>query len=119
MSEPILRHLTTLGLIPALPRKTTAKELHKKLIAQGHVIDIRSIERDLHKLSEMFALTSDEAKPAGWSWTERDKSLSFPPMSSEAALVYELLSRYLKPVVPPSMLAAMEPEFAQAVYLPY
>lgn len=35
-------------------------------------------------------------------------------MNSEAALVYELLSRYLKPVVPPSMLAAMQPEFAQA-----
>jgi predicted DNA-binding transcriptional regulator YafY len=114
MSEPILRHLTMLGMIPALPRKITAGQLHGKLAAQTFDIDIRSIERDLHKLSRMFPLISDEAKPAGWSWSERDKALTFPPMNAEAALVYELLSRHLKPAVPPSMLAAMEPEFAQA-----
>lgn len=114
MSEPIIRHLTMLGLIPALPRKITAGQLHEKLKAQSFETHIRSIERDLHKLSRMFPLISDEAKPAGWSWSERDKALSFPPMSNEAALIYELLSRYLKPVVPASMLAAMEPEFEQA-----
>lgn len=114
MSEPIIRHLTMLGLIPVLPRKITAGQLHEKLGAQSFEINIRSIERDLHKLSRMFPLVSDEAKPAGWSWSERDMALSFPPMSNESALIYELLSRYLKPVVPASMLAAMEPEFAQA-----
>ena len=114
MSEPIIRHLTMLGLIPVLPRKITAGQLHEKLGAQSFEINIRSIERDLHKLSRLFPLVSDEAKPAGWSWSERDMALSFPPMSNETALIYELLSRYLKPVVPASMLAAMEPEFAQA-----
>lgn len=114
MSEPIIRHLTMLGLIPVLPRKITAGQLHEKLEAQSFDINIRSIERDLHKLSRKFSLVTDDAKPAGWSWSERDMALSFPPMSNEAALIYELLSRYLKPVVPASMLAAMEPEFAQA-----
>ena len=114
MSDPIIRHLTMLGLIPVLPRKITATQLHEKLKAQTFEIDKRSVERDLHKLSLTFPLISDEAKPAGWSWSERDKAFTFPPMSNEAALIYELLSRYLKPVVPPSMLAVMEPEFAQA-----
>ncbi len=114
MSDPIIRHLTMLGLIPVLPRKITAGQLHEKLKAQTFEIDKRSVERDLHKLSLTFPLISDEAKPAGWSWSERDKALSFPPMSTETALIYELLSRHLKPAVPASMLAAMEPEFAQA-----
>ena len=114
MSASIFRHLTMLGLIPALPRKISARELHRKLDDQGFRTDIRSTERDLHKLSSYFALTSDDARPAGWSWRDRDKSLSFPPMSSESALTYELLSRYLAPMLPKSMLDAMAPEFAQA-----
>lgn len=114
MSASIFRHLTMLGLIPALPRKISARELHAKLGRQGFKTDIRSTERDLHKLSSYFALISDDARPAGWSWRDRDKSLSFPPMSSESALTYELLSRYLAPMLPKSMLDAMAPEFAQA-----
>lgn len=114
MSDPIMRHITMLGLIPVLPRKITAAQLHEKLEAQSFEINIRSIERDLHKLSAWFPLVSDEGKPAGWAWSERDVAHAFPPMSIEGALIYELLSRYLKPAVPASMLAAMEPEFAQA-----
>ena len=114
MSASILRHLTMLGLIPARPRKISARELHAKLDDQGFKTDIRSTERDLHKLSSRFSIVSDDARPAGWSWLERDKSLSFPPMNSESALTYELLSRYLAPMLPKSMLDAMAPEFAQA-----
>lgn len=114
MSTSIFRHLTMLGLIPASPKKICARELHRKLEQQGFITDIRSTERDLHKLSLHFALVSDEARPAGWAWRDRDKSLSFPPMNSESALTYELLSRYLSPLLPKPMLEAMAPEFAQA-----
>ena len=114
MSDTILRHLTMLSLVPARPRKITAGELHKKLTAQGFVISDRSIERDLHKIGNHFGLASDGAKPAGWSWLKREKRLTFPPMSTEAAITYELLSRYLAPILPRSMLKQLEPEFAEA-----
>lgn len=114
MSDPILRHMSMLSLIPARPGKTTAGELHAKLTAQGYVTHVRSIERDLHKLSVKFTLTSDEGKPAGWSWRDRETRMTFPPMNTETALTYELLSRYLAPLLPRSMLKLLEPEFAQA-----
>jgi len=114
MSASIFRHIAMLSLIPARPRKISARELHAKLERQGFRADIRSTERDLHKLSSRFALVSDDARPAGWSWFDRDTSFSIPPMNSESALTYELLSRYLAPMLPKSMLDAMAPEFAQA-----
>lgn len=114
MSDTILRHMTMLSLIPGHPVKITATQLHDKLQAQGFKIHARSIERDLHKLSGWFALLSDEGKPAGWSWQERKTRMTFPPMNTETALTFELLSRYLAPVLPRSMLTLLEPDFAHA-----
>ena len=114
MSDTILRHMTMLSLIPGHPVKITAGQLHDKLKAQGFEIHARSIERDLHKLSNTFALLSDEGKPAGWSWRDRKTRMTFPPMNTETALTFELLSRYLAPVLPRSMLTLLEPDFEHA-----
>jgi predicted DNA-binding transcriptional regulator YafY len=114
MAETILRHFTMLSLIPALPGKIAARDLHSRLNAQGFDVDVRSIERDLHKLSVHFPLGSDEARPAGWFWRSRESRLSFPRMDPGTALTYELLSRYLAPLLPKTMLRQLEPEFAAA-----
>jgi hypothetical protein len=98
------RYLCMLSHIPCLPRKITARELAAKLKAGGFDIHTRSIERDLHKLSGgQFALVSDEARPAGWSWRNRDTRFTIPPMDIGGALTWELVSRYLKPILPHGM----------------
>lgn len=114
MADTILRHFTMLSLIPALPGKIAARDLHARLAGQGFDVDVRSIERDLHKLCVHFPLESDEGRPAGWFWRSRESSLSFPRMDPGTALTYELLSRYLAPILPKSMLKLLEPEFAAA-----
>lgn len=114
MSDTILRHLAMLSLVPARPGKTTVSELHARLLAQGFETHVRSIERDLHKLSRTFPLASDEGRPAGWQWASGEPRVTFPAMDPETALTYELVSRYLAPVLPRGMLRLMEPEFAQA-----
>jgi predicted DNA-binding transcriptional regulator YafY len=109
------RYLCMLSHIPCLPRKITARELAAKLKAGGFDIHTRSIERDLHKLSGgQFALVSDEARPAGWSWRNRDTRFTIPPMDIGGALTWELVSRYLKPILPHGMGQYLEVQFAEA-----
>lgn len=114
MADTIHRHIAMLSLIPARPGKTTVSELHARLKAQGYETHVRSIERDLHKLSRAFPLSNDEAKPAGWYWSSAETRMTFPAMNLQTALTYELVSRHLAPALPRSMLKLMEPEFAQA-----
>jgi predicted DNA-binding transcriptional regulator YafY len=111
-----LRYLSMLSHVPCRPRKVTARELAAKLNADGFDIHTRSIERDLHKLSSsgQFPLVSDEGRPAGWSWRDRDARLTFPQMDAGTALTCELVSRYLKPVLPRAMARHLEADFAQA-----
>jgi predicted DNA-binding transcriptional regulator YafY len=114
MSDTIQRHITMLSLIPAAPGKISARDLHSRLERNGFSIDIRSVERDLLKLSRTFPLLSDEARPAGWSWQSKESGVSFPRMDASSALGLELLAQYLKPLFPKSMLNQLEPEFQRA-----
>lgn len=114
MSDTIFRYMAMLALIPVRPGKIAASVVHEKLAALGYETNIRSVERDLHKLGDRFGFICDGFKPAGWSWLKRDKRMTFPPLNTETALTYELLSRYLAPILPRRMLKLLEPEFAQA-----
>lgn len=114
MSDTALRYLAMLSMIPKRPHKVAARDLHRRLGDEGFNVDVRSIERDLHKLSLHYPLANDASKPAGWWWSASDKSIRLPNMDATTALTYELLARYLAPIFPRSMLQALEPEFAAA-----
>ncbi len=116
MSEPstTLRYMAMLGHIPCKPRKCGVSELHEKLVADGFDIDKRSVQRDLNTLSSRFPLVRDRGRAAGWSWQEGCTRISMPPMDPAAALTWELVSRYLKPVLPNQMSRHLQAEFAQA-----
>lgn len=115
MPDTSIRYLQMLGLIPHRPGKKTPGQINEELRELGFDIDKRSTERDLQKLSRAFPLLGhDDGRPTGWYWERRDTALVFPLMNAHAALTYELLGRYLKPVLPREMLLQMEPEFAQA-----
>ncbi len=114
MSDTNIRYISMLRLIPKRPRKITAREIHAKLKAEGFSVHARSIERDLHKLSQRFPLTNDEGRPAGWSWEAKDSRITFPGMDAGTALTYEFLARYLKPILPRDMCKRLEPDFSQA-----
>ncbi|MCK9537956.1 helix-turn-helix transcriptional regulator [Dokdonella sp.] len=113
MSATLQRHLAMLSLIPAYPHTVTASQLHARLAAQGFEVHSRSIERDLQKLSN-FGLVSDEGKPARWSWQPGAKGVSLPPMSTENALLLELVRRNLATNLPPRLLEALAQPFEEA-----
>lgn len=113
--DTTLRHLAMLGHIPSLPHKITVGRLLELLEGEGFKTQTRTIQRDLNKFAAgSFALTSDEGKPAGWSWASEQERISIPPMDPGAALTWELVSRYLKPVLPHQMGKKLESEFEQA-----
>ena len=69
MSDTILRQISMMELIPRHPAKTYSNELKSKLSNLGYETTLRTIQRDLHELSRIFPIVSDERiPPYGWSW---------------------------------------------------
>lgn len=114
MSDMILRQINMLSMIPVLPRKITARDLHDRLAAAGQEVTVRTVERDLHKLSQQFRLTCDEGRPAGWSWVSDEVQVSLPQMDTVSALTHELVARYLIPVLPAQLVQHLSAEFDHA-----
>ena len=102
MSNPIHRTIAMLRLIPAAPYKISVVALHERLAAEGYETTIRTLQRDLVSLqeSEAFAIESDEAKPAGWSWRANARGLSAPAMTDTEALALDLLDKHMAPLMP-------------------
>jgi len=113
MSEATLRYLAMLRCVPRRPGKISASAMRERLVEQGFEVTLRTVQRDLHHLSGMFPLISDEpAKPTGWSWSGAVEDL--PAMEPHTALAFVLAQRFLEPLLPPATLAALAPHIARA-----
>ncbi|MGQ4277139.1 WYL domain-containing protein [Pseudidiomarina sp. E22-M8] len=66
--QTVLRYLLMLRHVPRQPQKIDVNTLRKRLSEHGIDVSIRTIQRNLIELSEVFPLTTDErGKPYGWS----------------------------------------------------
>lgn len=76
---------------------------------------MRSIQRDLEKLSTDFPLLVDETtRPFRWFF-QRDATMDIiPALDLPAALTFELAQVYLSPMLPPRALSHLEPHFDEA-----
>lgn len=115
MSSTAVRYLTMLRMIPRFPKIITTTELAQRLEEQDFSVTIRSIQRDLEKLSAYFPLLVDEsARPYGWSF-DRDATVDIiPALDLPAALTFELAKAYLAPMLPPRALSHLKPHFNEA-----
>jgi predicted DNA-binding transcriptional regulator YafY len=114
MSDPLLRQLVMLRLVPRHPRALTAAELRAALEARGYRIHERSVQRDLARLSEVLPLISSEGRPLRWSWQPHAESFEIPAMDPSTALAWELLDRHVAPLLPPPLRARFKPHAARA-----
>ncbi len=113
MPETAVRYLATLKHIPRHPAKVSAAQLQAALAEEGFEVSLRTVQRDLKRLSALFPLTCDEpARPAGWSWTGAVEDL--PAMSPHTALTLVLAERFLEPLLPPATLAYLRPHIERA-----
>ena len=111
----IMRQWQMLRLIPQAPRTITVAALHDKLKAIDFAIGIRTIQRDLLDLAEIFPLTNPaDSKPFGWCWMENAARMDMPGLSTPAALTLALMEQHLRHALPPSTLDSMQPYFSAA-----
>lgn len=115
MSDTSLRYLAMLQLVPRYPHSVSTVNLQQKLSDAGFEINLRSIQRDLEKLSASFPLICDEgSRPFQWSFSA-DASIKFlPSLDTPSAIALELAKSYLKPLLPPKILGHLEPHFNEA-----
>lgn len=117
MSELVLRQLEMLKLIP---RSSTGgistKAIETALNDQGFKISLRSVQRDLEKLSATFPLSSYTDGGANfWFYTLKEGQHVFiPTMDHQAALTFKLAERHLKALIPQQLKFFLEPYFTEA-----
>lgn len=115
MSNALLRHWQMLSLIPRAPRKIDAATMHTELIERGFHVDLRSVQRDLIKLSARFPLVTNEVmKPYGWSWAKDADTFDVPGMDRHTALAFALADRHLACLLPHATLDHLQPYFGRA-----
>ncbi|MFZ5724427.1 MAG: helix-turn-helix transcriptional regulator [Pseudomonadota bacterium] len=115
MTDTTLRYIRMLDCIPVEPRKIAARDVREQLLAAGHDISARSVERDLEKLQAIFPLVKDDrSRPYGWSWLRDAARVDIQPIDKVSALTLKLAHDHLAPLLPASVLKILAPRFAAA-----
>lgn len=96
-------------------RTVTAPELHQQLAEAGFERDLRTIQRLLETLSEVYDIERDDSgKPYRYKWKEFSKGLSLPSLSPQESLLLMLAEQHLGSLLPARLMHSMEGFFAQA-----
>jgi predicted DNA-binding transcriptional regulator YafY len=114
MTDTLLRQWAMLRLIPRHPRKADSAKLQSGLTRLGYDITLRTIQRDLNKLSTVLPLLADEAKPQGWSWRPDAQALDLPALDPQTALTFKLVEDYMCNLLPSSTMDYLQPWFRTA-----
>lgn len=114
--DPLLRQWKLLQLIPRATNRASTAELKEKLeaLAPDCAVDLRTIQRDLIRLSETFPITSDNKRPAGWYWPKEAAAFHLPGMDLTGALTFRMVELFLTPLLPRPCLAALGPHLRRA-----
>jgi len=113
--DTIYRQWVMLTKIPRYPRKIAAPDLKSILEGEGYMVDLRTIQRDLNKLSISFPLSYDtEGRKNYWFWIQDASIQDMPGMEPVTALAFEMAESYLKPLLPQATLELLQPYFHRA-----
>lgn len=109
-----VRWFHILSLLRPYPRRLSTKQIMTALQNRGaDDRDIRTIQRDLVKLSEHFPLDADHNKPRGWCWA-KDANVLLPGMDLHTALTFRLMQQFMQPLIPTACLSSVQQHFAEA-----
>lgn len=112
--DTLLRLFALLRLIPTEPQRIASTTLLEKLHDKGFSVTLRSIQRDLNRLSLPFSLQCDESEsPFRWSFT-RDAPLRLEDMDAPTALALYLSESHLTRLLPKTVIDQLSPQFRRA-----
>lgn len=92
-----------------------ASEIAARLNDSGYDVSVRTVQRDLKELSEIFPieLNDKNARDYGWRWI-KGANLDIPGMSVAEALAMRLVEMHLKQLLPETMLEGLQGIFRVA-----
>jgi predicted DNA-binding transcriptional regulator YafY len=108
MSDTAVRYLALLRLVPRYLKTITTTALYEFLEDRGFPVSIRSIQRDLKKLSDYFTHFVDEENRQSQCSVNRDATVDvIPAINLPASLTFELARTLVSPILPQSAVAQM------------
>jgi predicted DNA-binding transcriptional regulator YafY len=89
-----------------------ASEITTKLNEKGYKVSIRTVQRDLQELSEIFDIEVNDKNPRdyGWRW-RKGTDLNIPGISVPEALAMRLVETHMKQLLPAAMLDGLQGVF--------
>jgi predicted DNA-binding transcriptional regulator YafY len=111
------RQMIILQYIPRYPKKICTRELLEKVSTQGIEASIRTIQRDLERLSGMglFGIGADtSSKPIGWYLMKDSPEPDMSVMDINTAIAFELMRISVEDLLPKSTRNHIEPYFGIA-----
>ncbi len=92
-----------------------ASEIAARLNDAGYDVSVRTVQRDLKELSEIFPieLNDNNARNYGWRWI-KGANLDIPGMSVSEALAMRLVETHMKQLLPATMLEGLNGVFCLA-----
>ena len=114
MADSSLRLLLLLQQIPREPRYISSQQLYERLDDAGYTVSLRTVQRDLVKLSSHFPLVQSDATGRGktgvaWAFSKDSQHMAFPGMDAVTALTVSMASEHLKPLLPRQVLQYLQP----------
>ena len=109
--------LLAIEMLRRIPRgrKITASELRSQLGGAGIHRELRTIQRQLEKLSEHFEIERDDrSKPYGYRWLEQSGGLALTSLTPHESLLLRLAEEHLTNFLPGRLMKSMDGFFAQA-----
>ena len=118
MYEQLIRVLQILLMLPRHPKSLTTKEILEKLNHQGIYVTIRTIQRYMNTLEEVFPnrinMSTQYDRSVHWFWTKDAPIINLSGLTLPQALSLSLVKKYLTPLFPSATLNELQPFFDEA-----
>ena len=99
--DTAIRYICMLSHIPMESGGISTAEMEKRLEGEGFIVDRRTIQRDLEKLSEKFGLRNRPGTGRELLWfAQKGTANKWPAMSTDTALTLIMVEHNLKPLIP-------------------
>lgn len=109
------RQLAMLELIPRYPDSISTKQIADSLASDGYDISVRSVQRDLIKLTDMYGLEfRNEQRSQYWYFPSNTIPRMLPGIDDHTALSFLILQKHSSALLPPETLQAVDPWFRKA-----
>lgn len=122
-THAVERMIAMMSLLPRAPATMSTARVQEGLKALGYHVHIRTVVRDLNKLSQRFGFERRGEQEAGgrrtapayaWTWPVKSTGLGSPAMTDTEALAFTMMHEHLGALLPPLVTDALAAQFERA-----